>query len=125
MLVIPEIYHPVNDDHYVPSETMGALVNSAAIRAALQISLKYGAGIFHVHVHEHLGIPRPSLIDRIESNKFVPDFFNVTPHMPHGAIILSMDAASGVLWQGKTAEPREFEQIQIIGAPIRLVGKAT
>ena len=87
----------------------------------MQVSLSKGVGMFHVHAHDHFGVPRPSITDTEESEKFVPDFFNVTPSMPHGIIILSKDQAFGLCWLGKGRGTIEFDMIMVSGAPIRLV----
>ena len=121
IMVLAELYHPVADENYLEDESVGALINGSAIRAAMQISLSCGAGMFHVHMHEHFGVPRPSHVDLEDSKKFVPDFFNVTPHMPHGTVILSKDRAFGMCWIGKEKEPTYFSMIIMSGAPIRLV----
>ena len=122
MLVLAEDYEPVADENYVPDRSVGARMNSAAIRAAMQRSLMTSCGLFHVHLHDWCGEPSQSTTDRRESKKFVPDFFNVCPTMPHGAIILSNDSLAGWCWTSKKAEPARFRQIEIVGVPLRLVG---
>ena len=54
IMVLAESYHPVADGDYLEDENVGALINGSAIRAAMQISLNGGVGMFHVHMHEHL-----------------------------------------------------------------------
>jgi hypothetical protein len=121
IMVLAETYQPVADDNYLEDESVGALISGSAIRAAMQISLDSGAGMFHVHMHEHIGVPRPSRVDLEDSKKFVPDFFNVAPFMPHGTVILSKDKAFGLCWLGKEHKPIHFDMVMISGAPIRLV----
>jgi hypothetical protein len=121
MMVLAESYDPVADDHYVRDESVGARINGAAIRHALQLSLTKGASVFHVHMHGHVGTPRPSKTDLVESNKFVPDFFNVTPSMPHGTIILSRDSAFGLCWVKQNTDPIAFHRLEIVGSPLRIV----
>lgn len=120
-MVFAQSYEPVADDHYLHDETTGARINGHALRKALQESLSNETGIFHVHMHEHKGVPQPSRTDLIESKKFAPDFFNVTPRLPHGTLILSEDQAFGLCWLGRQTPPRSFDRIEITGAPYRIV----
>jgi hypothetical protein len=121
LMVLAAGYHGVADENYVRDNTVGARINGSALRAALQVSLTNGTGIFHIHLHEHSGRPSPSPTDRMESLKFVPDFFNVTPGLPHGTIIFSEDSAVGHCWLDKTAKPAAFNQIVFSGAPLQLI----
>jgi len=121
MMVLGQSYASIADENYVEDRRVGARINGAAIRAALQASLTTGAGLFHVHLHEHEGLPGPSRTDDVESRKLIPDFFNVTASMPHGTIILSMDSAYGDCWLGKHSEPRRFDRIEFIGSPFRII----
>ena len=121
IMLLAQSYQPIADNNYLRDSSVGARINGSAIRAAMQVSLSKGVGMFHVHAHDHFGIPKPSITDAEESNKFVPDFFNVTPSVPHGIIILSKDQAFGLCWLGKEREPVRFDMIMVSGAPIRLV----
>jgi hypothetical protein len=121
IMVLAQSYQSIADDDYLRDNRVGARINGHAIRAAMQLSLDKRAGIFHVHLHEHVGVPRPSNTDIQESKKLVPDFFNVTPSMPHGTMIFSKDRAFGLCWLGKECAPIHFDMIVISGAPVRLV----
>jgi len=121
ILVLAETYEPVADENYVADTEVGGRMNGAAIRIAMQRSLTTGTGIFHVHMHDWTGIPVPSATDRREARKFVPDFFNVQPKMPHGFLIVSQDALAGWLWGGKSTEPAAFDRVEIGGRPIRIL----
>jgi hypothetical protein len=117
-------YHPVADEDYLDDATVGAMIGPAAIRKALQIAYKQGVSMLHVHMHEHAGPPRFSRVDLREYPKFVPDFFNVQPGLPHGAILLSRNEITGLLWlqHGSSAVPLD-EAIEV-GAPFRFFGRA-
>ena len=121
IMIIAESYNRVADENYLQDPFVGARINGDAIRTALQLSLAKGVGLFHVHVHEHKGVPRPSPTDLHESKKFVPDFFNVTPSMPHGTLILSEDSAFGLCWAGKHLEPKIIDRIEFVGSPLNMV----
>jgi hypothetical protein len=112
-------YQPLADEDYLRDPSVGAMMGSSGIRKALQIALSTGSSMFHVHMHEHSGVPRFSRVDVTEARKFVPDFFNVAPQMPHGIIVLSHDSAYGLCWRARTAEPVQVDTIVSVGAPIR------
>src|SRR5205085_10948833 len=121
LIVLAESYCAVADEHYIKDRMVGARINGHAIREALQESLRNGAGIFYAHMHEHRGAPQPSRTDTDESYKLVPDFFNVTPSMPHGTLILSEDNAIGHCWIGKKLMPKQFDRIEFVGAPYQII----
>jgi hypothetical protein len=121
LLILAASYQGVADKDYVQDPNVGARINGTALRAALQTSLDQNAGMFHVHSHEHKGQPIPSSTDRRESRKFVPDFFNVTPNLPHGTLILSEDSATGYCWLGSASPPEIFNQIIFCGTPLQLI----
>jgi len=102
LLLLGETYLPVADNDYIDSPHYGALMGSSAIRKALQFSYKNHKAMFHVHRHEHKGIPNFSSIDLDESEKFIPDFWKVEPKMPHGIIALSHDSMTGLCWYPNT-----------------------
>jgi hypothetical protein len=75
-------------------------------------------GLFHVHMHEHRGLPAFSRVDLTESMKFVPDFFTAAPAMPHGAIVLSLDRAIGLCWRKREEKPTPIDRFTSVGAPL-------
>jgi GAF domain-containing protein len=116
-------YDAVADEDYVEDRTVGAMMGPSAIRKALQRAYNGGAedlSIFHVHMHAHLGRTGFSAIDARESRKFVPDFFNVAPAMPHGAIVLSLDQAVGLCWPAPGAAPVPIDRFASVGAPLKM-----
>jgi hypothetical protein len=123
LMILAESYHRVTDDNYVEDFSVGARIGGDAFRNAMQLSLSNDVGIFHVHMHDHFGSPVPSRTDLIESRKFVPDFFNVTPHLPHGTLIFSKDSACGFCWLGKHVNPAPIDRIECVGSPYRIMNK--
>lgn len=119
LLVLADAFHPVADEDYIEDERYGALIGGAAFRKALQLAYSKKVGLFHVHLHDHLGDPLPSSIDLRETARFVPDFFNVRNDVPHGAIIFSRDSISGRIWSPLTLKPLRIHQFNIVGAPMR------
>jgi hypothetical protein len=123
LVVLAAAYHPVEDDDYLPDDSVGAMMGPAAIRKAMQRAYAAGAGdisLFHVHMHGHDGLPGFSRVDVDESKKFVPDFFNAAPLMPHGIVVLSHDRAIGLCWRGQTQHPTLIDRFAHVGAPMRL-----
>jgi hypothetical protein len=119
VIVLAHSFHPVSDEHYEVDHQVGARFTSAAIRAALQIAYSDDVGIFHVHLHEHRGIPGPSSIDWSEWNKFVPNFWHVRPNLPHGTLILSEDRMSGWCWYPKRRQPIPIHRFTLVGRGMR------
>jgi len=121
-VVLAAGYHAIEDGDYLEDPRVGAMMGPAAIRKAMQRAYNGGAqdiALFHVHMHDHLGLPGFSRVDVTESMKFVPDFFNAVPLMPHGAIVLSADRAIGLCWRARTVKPIPIDRFSTVGAPLR------
>ncbi len=120
LIILAYDYHPVSDEHYSLNSAVGACINEEAIRMALQVSLSAKCSMFHVHLHPHKGLPKFSSID-VESNcKLIPDFFGVTSHMPHGAVVFSFDKGEGLLWTSKESAPIPIDEFVVVGNPISI-----
>jgi hypothetical protein len=121
LVILAAEYDPVADEDYVNDRSVGAMMGPGAIRKAIQRAYNAGAedlSLFHVHMHEHRGLPGFSGIDLAENRKFVPDFFNVAPTMPHGAVVLSRDLAVGLCWRTQNAKPVPIDRFASVGAPL-------
>lgn len=121
LVLLATAYHPVDDADYVDDPRVGAMMGPAAIRKSMELAYNSGSqdlGLFHVHMHEHRGLPGFSRIDITEYLKFVPDYFNAVPFMPHGALVLSHDRAIGICWRQRGANPAPIGRFVVIGAPI-------
>jgi hypothetical protein len=114
---LAQAYLPVQDDHYDDDPSVGAMLNGAAFRAALQHSFRSRTAMFHVHRHEHRGTPRFSHVDISEARRFVPDFWKVQPSLPHGAIVLSHDRMHGQCWLPGQRVPTSFGGYMVVGFP--------
>lgn len=117
LVLLAESYHPVADEHYVDNPRTGATINSSAFRAVLQRAYGRQASIFHVHRHEHCGVPRFSETDIRESCRFVPDFFKVQRTRSHGVIVLSHDSAYGLCWNPGQKQPVPIREFGFVGRP--------
>lgn len=115
IIILARAYRPVADDDYLNDPSVGAMIGTDAIRKALQWSLQSGHAMFHVHTHGGRGIPLFSGVDIRENAKFVPDFFKVTPQCPHGALVLSNNAARGQLWLQRKSSPHSIDTFTEVG----------
>ncbi len=122
LIVLAHDIHRVDDDDYIDDTSAGATIGAAAIRKALQLAYNKKVSMFHVHIHEHLGRPRFSRTDSRETAIFVPDFWNVQPMLPHGAIVLSEDSAWGRCWYPGRG-PVNIDDFAFVGIPMRCTWK--
>ena len=119
LVLLADGYHPVADGDYVDDPSVGAMMGHDAIRKALDLALLQPLGMFHVHLHEHVGHPSFSPVDLAGQADFVPDFFKVRPRLPHGAIVLSHDHAVARAWltPGTVVGVSEFN---VMGQRVRI-----
>ena len=119
-IILGLYYTSVEDENYIEDEEVGAKINSSAIRSAMQNSFNLKSGCFHVHLHEHHGIPRTSETDRCELPGIVRSLANIAPTQINGYIILSNDSAiSQVQLQGCQALV-SVESISVVGDPFQV-----
>lgn len=121
LLVLGISYHPVADEDYLPDSRVGAMMGPAAIRKALQFAYNHSVSMFHVHVHDHRGVPGFSSTDLKETAKFVPDFFHVQPNLPHGALVLSRDSGIARCWPGFRKPPSWVHKLTFVGSTLTLI----
>jgi hypothetical protein len=111
--LLAQEYHPVEDDYYIDDSRVGAMMGSSAIRAALQFAYQKPVSMFHIHRHEHRGIPKFSFVDTRENSRFIPDFWKVRSGFPHGAIVLSFDSMIGMCWVNPAMPPVPIGRFEI------------
>lgn len=97
-LLLAQKYHPIRDDQYLEDASVGARFDGSAIREAMQTALTEATSVFHVHLHEHRGLPRFSGIDKREMRQIMPCFVNLCPERLHGALVLSANRALVSIW---------------------------
>lgn len=117
VMILAHDYRAVEDGDYINDPTVGAMMGPGAIRKALQFAYHNEVCMFHVHPHDHLGAPWFSRVDLREGRKFVPDFWNVRPHLPHGLLVLSRDSGAGLCWHPQLNAPLRFEEVIFVGSP--------
>jgi len=114
-------YEPVADDDYIDDPTVGARINSAAIRRAMQGILDRSASCFHIHQHWGRGRPYPSRDDLEGNVPIAQSFVRMNPERIHGMLILTEDGANGCAWTGEESEPVEVGKISVVGLPYRFL----
>ena len=113
-------YEEIQDQNYIEDPTVGARINSTAIRAAMQRVLTSGEGAFHVHIHDHNGIPGLSSTDREELRPVMRSIRNAAPHSVHGLLILSRNGAYAEVLTPETTEFHQVEKVSVLGFPMIL-----
>jgi hypothetical protein len=115
-LLIAYSYRPIRDDQYVEDHSVGACFGGSAIREAMQSALTEGSSVFHVHLHEHRGRPRFSSVDKREMGQIMPCFVNLCPDRIHGALVVSLDAATANVWgTDLPPEGQSPDKITVVG----------
>jgi hypothetical protein len=117
-LVLITGYHPVPDDHYINDASVGACIEGAAIRAAMQRVIGDGKGQIHVHIHDHTGPTGPSLTDRKGLPPVVRSLATVGPNHASGYLIFSSDSAWAELRIPHVAMPVLATKITSVGFPL-------
>jgi hypothetical protein len=121
VLLLAFKYSPIRDDQYIRDESVGARFDSSSIREAMQIALSEGVCAFHVHLHDHRGIPRLSGTDVREMQALIPCFVNVRPDRVHGALVLSSDSATANGWSS-TQPQGDKVRVTVVGSTLRIFG---
>jgi proteasome lid subunit RPN8/RPN11 len=116
--VLARSYRAVADDDYLRDPSVGAMMGPEAIRKALQWAMSEGVAIFHVHTHGGHGHPGFSGVDLREQAKFVPNFFQIAPQCPHGALVLSGNSAHGHIWLDGDKPYKPITRFVEVGAPL-------
>lgn len=123
LLILAHSYLTVPDDWYIDDPAYGCVFGPNAILEAMQFSKTNEASMFHVHLHDHRGLPWFSRTDLRESKKFVPDFWNVSPLLPHGTLVLSQDRAAGLCWYPGDTKLNRISKLSRVGWPMQDLGR--
>jgi hypothetical protein len=113
-------YFPVKDVNYIKDTSVGARINSSAIREEMQRVLDKNTGCFHVHLHDHPGETTPSFTDRKEIPGIIRSFSNVNDK-PLGIIIFS---SNSIYVSVKVNNFKHFvtpEMIAVVGYPMKFI----
>ena len=120
VLVIATNYAPVDDEDYIEDKSVGAKINSEAIRKSMQKILEEKCGCFHAHLHDHSGIPSPSFTDQKGLPGVAISFSNISQTQANGILILSENSFYGSVIYGSKKQFYSPELISVIGYPFGL-----
>ncbi len=115
LLLLVRGYRPVADEDYVRSREVGAEIGSEAFRKALQWAYRPRSALIHVHTHHGRGKPEFSGVDLRSGFEFVPSFLTTVPRMPQGMLVLSDEAATGLLWLAEDRNPIAIDDFIQVG----------
>lgn len=118
LFILGRSYRTVADADYMPDPSVGAMMGPEAIRKALQWAMTDNIAVLHVHTHGGRGRPGFSGVDLREQAKFVPNFFQLAPQRPHGALVLSEDSAFGHVWLDADRGYEELTGFVEVGSPL-------
>lgn len=118
LLLTVRAYLPIDDGDYESAYGVGARIGSDAMRKAAQAAYRPPSTLLHVHTHGGRGMPKFSKVDLESAREFVPGFFQSCPRMPHGLLVLSDNAATGILWMDRSREPIDIDRFVRVDRPI-------
>jgi molybdopterin/thiamine biosynthesis adenylyltransferase len=111
-------YNSVPDEDYIDDPSVGAKINSNAIRSVMQRIISTGHGAIHVHLHEHTGKPSPSFTDLDSLPNLAKSFLNANPKTACGYLIMSKDNFFCSLYQAGTSNIIPVAQMTVVGYPM-------
>ncbi len=120
-MVLMTAYVPLDNERYLPDSHVGARIDSAAIRSAMQGVIDRGEGVFHTHLHAWPGRPAFGFTDRAELPRLVPSFQTVGRGYAHGMFLLSDNEAYADVWLPGQKTPTGALRISIVGFPMSLI----
>lgn len=122
ILLLCRSYHPVADEHYEATTTVGAQIGSDAMRQVIEVAHPGKSALLHIHTHGGRGLPTFSKTDLVSGAQFVPGFFNALPRTPHGLLVLSNTSARGLVWTAKNAKPQHVDGFTRVGRSVLKFG---
>ncbi len=116
-IVLAIDYLPVDDKNYIYDPMVGAKINSAAFRIAMQDCLDKNYGCFHVHLHDHFGKPFPSPVDKKSNPGIITSLGNVARQNVYGVMILSRDSFYTEIKTNSFKKAVSANAVSIVGSP--------
>lgn len=117
LIVALALYVPVADEQYIDDEFVGARIDAAAIRQAMQHVLGSGDCAFHVHMHGFSGRPRFSDTDLKGLGRLIPSFHAVGPSTAHGALLINDERCMAEVWLPRVTAGHRASSVSIVGYP--------
>lgn len=119
VIILAKEFIPVDDIHYIEDNNVGAKINSNAIRKAMQRIMENNEGCFHVHLHNHMGVPSPSFTDNKSLPDVVESFANISQNQANGILILSKNSFYASIKLDNEKHFKKPEIISSVGYPFK------
>lgn len=119
IIIFATSYYPIRDEFYIDDPSVGARINSDAIREAMQIIIDKNVGLFHVHLHSlSLFIPEFSSIDMQDNPKIVKSFGYTDDSQVHGMVVLGTNGLNSQIQLPGSGELVPATKNVIVGYPM-------
>lgn len=106
--LVARTYEQIRDEDYLREKYVGACIGRRPIRNAINAAFVEAAAVFHIHTHEHRGVPFFSGVDEGFYEELIPALRAVNSSAPHGAFLLSEDSLRARIW-GLDGLVRDYE----------------
>ena len=120
-LVLLYDYTAIGDQHYMDDPKVGARIDGAAIHDVMERALQRHEGVFHVHLHAHVGRPSLGTVDRRELPRLFPSFSAVEARQRHGLLLLSLDSLVAYIWEPSVRRAVMADRITVVGSPLKFI----
>ncbi len=120
-IILLNDYHVIDDDCYIDDSSVGARINSEAIRLGMQSIIINESGCFHVHYHEFsMELPEFSNTDFVDNPEIVNSFSNVDKNQAHGMIVIGNNGMNAQVKLPGFDKLVKVDRIIEIGYPFNL-----
>lgn len=117
-IILATHYRPADDERYIRDVSVGARIDSTAIRKCMQEIFEEDCGCFHVHLHDHKGRPGPSTTDLEGLPGVAQSFANISKDQLTGYLILSNDSFFAQVWDKEAKSFSAASLVSVIGYPM-------
>lgn len=98
LIFFPVTYLTLPDELYErDKKDPTVLIGSKGITYVMTFAFKTKLSCLYVHLHDHDGVPGLSGPDKFHGRNMVGDLANANAKTPHGFLVLSSNAASGII----------------------------
>lgn len=118
VLIIINDYVRVEDQDYIEDSSVGARINSDAIRMAMQIAMDNDCSIFHIHEHFGNGTPEFGSTDMDELPGIVDAMINANSSRIHGLLLLSEDGINAFVKMKPSKGLAVLNKVVRVGYPM-------
>ena len=118
VILLIDGYFPVADEHYIYDSHIGARIGEPALTKAIHLAYHgrgSNTGVFHVHLHDHLGVTGLSREDKSSIPKVVNGLQQINCDASHGLIIFSANHAHAQLLLPNEEQLTPVDVVSVIG----------